>query len=227
MKVAKPIYNITPFTLLDYPDKTACIFWFAGCNMRCVYCYNPNIVLEKGKLTIDQAINFIEKRKGLLDAVVLSGGECTGYKGIINLAEKIKKHNMLVKIDTNGSRPDVIEKLINKNCIDYVALDLKGLDDTFLKITKSKLNKKFDETLKILINSKIPFEIRTTFHSDLLSVNEIEEMAEYIYQIGYRGTYYLQNYLANTPTLGKIKNESLKLKREDLKVENMNIVIRN
>lgn len=92
----KIIYNISPFTLLDFPDKTACILWFAGCNMRCAYCYNPDIVLGKGKKTIKEALNFIKTRKGLLDGVVLSGGECTLYKELPEIAREIKKMGFLV-----------------------------------------------------------------------------------------------------------------------------------
>lgn len=68
--VAKPIYSISPFTLLDYPDKTACILWFAGCNMRCLYCYNPDIVLGKGKISYEEALKFLKTRVNLLDGVV-------------------------------------------------------------------------------------------------------------------------------------------------------------
>ena len=72
--LSKPIYNITPFTLLDYPDKSACIIWYVGCNMRCLYCYNPEIVLGKGTTTFSEAISFLKSRQGLLDAVIFSGG---------------------------------------------------------------------------------------------------------------------------------------------------------
>ena len=72
--MVKSVSNITPFTLLDYPDKTACILWYAGCNMRCLYCYNPEVVFGKGKFSFPEMVSFLETRKGLLDAVVFSGG---------------------------------------------------------------------------------------------------------------------------------------------------------
>jgi pyruvate formate lyase activating enzyme len=93
----KPVYSITPFTLLDYPHKTACILWFAGCNMKCVYCYNPDIVFGKGKISISEVLNFLNRRKSLLDGVVLSGGECTSHKNIRQLLQEIKKLGFLVK----------------------------------------------------------------------------------------------------------------------------------
>ena len=89
--LSKPIYNITPFTLLDYPDKSACIIWYSGCNMRCLYCYNPEIVLGKGSTSFPEAISFLQKRQGLLDAVVFSGGECLLHKNIVAQIKEIKE----------------------------------------------------------------------------------------------------------------------------------------
>jgi pyruvate formate lyase activating enzyme len=122
------VYNITPFTLLDYPDKTACIVWFAGCNMRCVYCYNVDIVRGKGRMSYDEVYGFLDTRRGLLDAVVLSGGECLMHRSIESFIIELKKRNLLVKIDTNGSYPLVLSKLINEQLIDYVALDFKAMN---------------------------------------------------------------------------------------------------
>jgi len=89
--VAKPIYSITPFTLLDYPNKSACILWFAGCNMRCIYCYNPEIVLGKGTLSLEKVLDFLNSRKELLDAVVFSGGECLLHNNILSFIKTVKE----------------------------------------------------------------------------------------------------------------------------------------
>ena len=131
--LSQPIYNITPFTLLDYPDKSACIFWYAGCNMRCLYCYNPEIVLGKGTATFSEAISFLKSRQGLLDAVVFSGGECLIHKNILDQIKTVKELGFLIKIDTNGSNPNVLKQLIKSNLIDYVALDFKGTKAIFNK----------------------------------------------------------------------------------------------
>ncbi|MCC6837181.1 MAG: anaerobic ribonucleoside-triphosphate reductase activating protein, partial [Bacteroidia bacterium] len=189
MFAAKPIYNITPFTLLDYPDKTACILWFAGCNMRCVYCYNPDIVDGEGKLAIEDVITFLKKRTNLIDAVVLSGGECTRYKGISELAHTIKELGMLVKIDTNGTETETIKQLIDNQLVDYIALDLKALETDFYTITQSKLFQRFNKTLDHLIRIKFPFEIRTTYHSELTGKDSLNKMIDFIYEKGYRGNY--------------------------------------
>lgn len=224
---AQPIYNITPFTLLDYPDKTACILWFAGCNMRCLYCYNPEIVLGKGKISLDAALKFVYSRKGLLDGVVLSGGECTLHKNINWLVEKIKSAGFLVKIDTNGSNPRALKQLVRDGLVDYVALDYKATSAKFKHITQSKLYKEFDETLNFLTEKKFPFEVRTTVHSNLLSPADLGAMAAKLVECGYRGIYYLQNFVNDTPTLGSPGNSQNCLRDIQEISSELKIVCRN
>lgn len=202
---ALPIYSITPFTLLDYPDKSACILWFAGCNMRCVYCYNPDIVTGKGKLGYDDALKFIDRRKGLLDGVVLSGGECTLHKNLSGFIKQLKFRGLQVKVDTNGSAPVVLEKLIRDNLIDYVALDFKAMPSQFQNITQSNLFSKFEKTLLLLLNSAIKFEIRTTVHSKLINEDELLRMTKYLSDKGYRGNYYIQHFINDATTLAPLE----------------------
>ena len=136
----KAIHSFTPFTLLDYPDKSACILWFAGCNMKCDYCYNPEIVFGKGTFYFSEIISFLKSRSNLLDAVVFSGGECLIHKDIITFIKLVKNLGFLIKVDTNGSQPKVLEKLIKEKLIDYVALDFKGPKEKFFAITKLSTN---------------------------------------------------------------------------------------
>ena len=177
--LSKPIYNITPFTLLDYPDKSACIIWYSGCNMRCLYCYNPEIVLGKGSTSFPEAISFLQKRQGLLDAVVFSGGECLLHKNIVAQIKEIKEMGFLVKIDTNGSNTAVLKQLLQESLIDYVALDYKATASKFQTVTKTDLFSKFENSFAMLQESEIPFEIRTTFHSDLILEADGIEMIEH------------------------------------------------
>lgn len=225
--VAKPIYSITPFTLLDYPDKTACILWFAGCNMRCLYCYNPDIVLGKGKLTFQDVFTFLEKRKKLLDGVVLSGGECTLHPHIDWLMKELKNRGLKVKIDTNGSRPTVLNKLLSENLIDYVALDFKALKNNYYDITKSTLFNKFKDALNLLNQSTIPFEVRTTIHADLLNMEDIQQMIKFLEAQNYRGKYYLQNHVNGVNTLGGINNSKTKFGYSEQLKSNIEVIIRN
>lgn len=205
------IYSITPFTLLDFPEKTACILWFAGCNMRCPYCYNPAIVTGKGKIDYADALKFIRSRKGLLDGVVLSGGEATQHKGIISFAASIRAEGFQVKLDTNGSHPHIVQQLLEEKNLDYVALDFKAPPEKFLKVTRSNLFKEFEKTLQLLLHYNLPFEVRTTVHSSLLSLTDLQTMAHYLANQGYSGIYYLQHFLNGTDTLGKMNNSNDKI----------------
>lgn len=225
--LAKPICNITPFTLLDYPNKSACILWYAGCNMRCLYCYNPEIVLGKGAITFSETISFLKKRKGLLDAVVFSGGECLIHKNIVEQIKEVKALGFLVKIDTNGSNSKVVKQLHDNNLIDYVALDFKALKPNYNAITKSNLFDEFEETLDLLLVCSIPFEVRTTYHSELISDADLNQMMHFLELKKYKGNYYIQHFQNNIETLGNLIPSS---KINSSKIENsqnIRVVFRN
>ncbi len=201
--------------MLDFPDRTACILWFAGCNMRCGYCYNPEIVLGKGKLSWELVWEFLISRRRLLDGVVFSGGECTIHSQVIPFVSEVKKMGFEVKIDTNGSRPEVIRQLIDENLLDYVALDFKAMPENYWKITRSDLFASFEKSLEILIPSKVRFEVRTTVHSDQLTARDLQAMETWLRGKGYAGTYYLQHFRGDKQTLGGL-GES---KKQILKTE--------
>lgn len=220
------IHSITPFTLLDFPNKSACILWYAGCNMRCLYCYNPEIVLGKGVVTFPEAISFLQSRKGLLDGVVFSGGECLIHKTIIEHIRAVKAMGFLIKIDTNGTRPDVLKQLIAEKVIDYVALDFKATQHQFQKITQSELFLPFEQSFQLLQKSGIPFEIRTTFHSELITLKTLHEMIAYLETQQYSGNYYLQFFRNNVATLSELL-ASVKINATQLKTSpNINVVFR-
>ena len=104
----KPLYDITPFTTLDYPEHLAAIFWFARGNMRCTYCYNRDIVFGEGERSEDEAIAFLKSRTGMLEAVVLSGGEATLYGGLPAFCARIRAEGFKIKLDTNGLNPTMV-----------------------------------------------------------------------------------------------------------------------
>ena len=225
--VSTPIYSITPFTLLDYPHQSACILWFAGCNMRCLYCYNPEIVLGKGKLTFQHALDFLTTRKNLLDAVVFSGGECLLHKKAIDFIATVKKMGFLVKIDTNGSKPKVLQALLDQQTIDYVALDFKSIPKDFEKITQSDLFAPFEQSLELLLKHSVAFEVRTTIHSDLISKEALQEMIAYLEQKGYQGTYYIQYFVNDTTTLATLEYSQRTFHPEELSTSTIQLVVRN
>lgn len=226
MKDPAPIYNITPFTLLDYPDKAACVVWFAGCNMRCVYCYKPHIVLGKGSINFEKVLEFLKSRKGILEGVVLSGGECTMHSKIIWLIKEIKAMGFFVKLDTNGSRPLMIEHLVTLGLVDYIALDFKAMPDKFEAITGSNLFGNFERTLSFLVASEQEFEVRTTVHSDLIKEKDFGDMVRYLSLMKYTGTYYIQNSVNGVPTIGNLGYPYNQLKGISCLKHNIKVVFR-
>lgn len=210
------LYDLTPFTLLDFPDLPAAIFWFAGCNLRCSYCYNPDIV--HGIASIDEAtaLAFLSKRRGLLEGVVLSGGEATLYPRLIEFCHSIKSLRFKIKLDTNAMRPDVIEKLIRENLLDYVALDYKAPSSHMAQICGSGSEHRFWESFDLLQHSTIPFEVRTTFHPDLLDESDLIAMSEALDKNGYSSPFYVQMVQSDTQTLGSILPSTRKIDTERL-----------
>lgn len=172
--------------------------------MRCSYCYNPDIVLGKGQISIAKALEFLQSRRGLLQGVVLSGGECTLHPTIFPLLERAKEYGFEVKIDTNGSRPKVLEALMARQLVDYVALDFKALEHRYHAVTKSGLFADFAESLSLLNRSGLPFEVRTTVHSELITHDDLRAMVGFLQQQGYKGNYYIQHYVNGVPVLGTL-----------------------
>lgn len=200
-----PIYSVTPFTMLDFPGRTACIVWFSGCNMRCGYCHNPQIVKGKGRGTAEEVLAFLKKRQGLLDGVVLSGGEASVYPGLPAFVRKVRALGYAVKLDTNGLRPDMVKSFLDKGFLDYVALDYKAPPEKFKKVTGVAKYADFSKTLSLLCGqNRVPFEVRTTVHTGLMDESDIGAIIHDLETRNYHGTYYIQNFRAdnNRPTLG-------------------------
>jgi len=194
--------------------------------MRCLYCYNPEIVNGKGTLSFEEILSFLHSRKNLLDAVVFSGGECVMHKNIISLITEVKKMGFLVKIDTNGSSPDVMQQLLNQKLIDYVALDFKAPKSKFNPITKSDLYEPFEKTLDVILKSEISFEVRTTYHSDLLTEEDLMEMIRFLEFKNYAGNYYIQYFKNNVETLSKLGHSNNRIDCEKITTPKIKIVLR-
>ncbi|CAD7288199.1 7-carboxy-7-deazaguanine synthase [Campylobacter majalis] len=212
------IYSITPFTMMDYPEHLACVVWFMGCNMRCAYCYNTAVVNAKfsntNGVSNDEFLAFLDKRKGKLNAVVFSGGECSLTPSFEYLANEVKSRNFKLKIDTNGSNPEILKKIIN--LVDFIALDFKAPKEKFHAITASNLYENFIKTLKFLLSMDVEFEVRTTIHSKLLDESDISKMASMLKRYGYDKTYYLQNFLYTKEHFGSLKEQTKILNISDI-----------
>jgi pyruvate formate lyase activating enzyme len=198
----KALYDLTPFTLLDFPDIPAAIFWFAGCNLRCVYCYNPDIVLGSAHIDEEKALSFLTKRRGLLEGVVLSGGEATLYPNLIPFCRSIIALGYKLKLDTNAMRPDIIAALLEENLLDYVALDYKAPSSEMIRICGGGSEHRFWESFHILQKHTVNFEVRTTFHPELLTEDQIITMANRLKSEGYTRSFYVQLFREGVQTLG-------------------------
>ncbi|OHD94215.1 MAG: anaerobic ribonucleoside-triphosphate reductase activating protein [Sulfurimonas sp. GWF2_37_8] len=222
---AKIVYDITKFTHLDYPNHLACIVWFAGCNMRCKYCYNADIVLAtNGHHTLFDVLVYLKTRVGLLDAVVLSGGEACAYE-LVTFCQDIRALGFKIKLDTNGTYFENLYLLCEAKLLDYVALDYKAPQNKFKAITHSGRFEAFSKSLDYLVQSGMDFEVRTTLHSDLLDENDINRIVDDLIFRGYDRTYYLQNFLDTKNTIGAINSPSRSIERSLLS-KKLQIVIR-
>lgn len=210
------IYDITPFSLLDFPDIPSAIIWFAGCNLRCRYCYNPDIVLGEGRVSENSVLNILSKRVGLLEGVVLSGGEATLYQNLVGFSYEIRKLGYKIKLDTNGMRPDIVETLIRNCLLDYVALDYKAPESKMKSICGGGEERQFWKTFDFIKESGMPYEVRTTFHPDLLSDIDVIEMKNKLLQAGYEREFFLQNFQRGIATLGEISDPQRSVNRSVL-----------
>jgi len=178
--MALPIKGLQKLTLIDYPGKVACIIFLSGCNFRCGYCHNRSLVLEPQSLpniSEDYILDFLKEKKKWLDGVVISGGEPTLHKDLRHFIKKIKELGYCVKLDTNGTSPETVKKLIDEKLIDYVAMDVKAPLKIYSEVAGAFVNTKIiKETIGIIKKSGIPYEFRTTLVPCLTTRNHITEI---------------------------------------------------
>jgi len=201
-------------TLIDYPGKLAATIFFFGCNFRCPWCYSKELVLPEEikkhpKISEKYVLDFLRTKVGMLEGVVICGGEPTLQKGLPDFCRKIKNLGYLIKLDTNGSSPQMLKKLIKEKLIDYIALDIKApfAPNSKFKIQISKYSKavgvktdskKIKKSIKIIRDSGLDFEFRTTIVPEIHSIKDIEIMAKEISNVFKKEVsgvkYFLQNF---------------------------------
>ena len=189
------ISGLQKMTLLDYPGKVACTVFLQGCNFRCPFCHNSDLLGKEGPepIAVETLMTFLNKRVGLLDAVCVTGGEPTLQPDLADLLRQIKALGYLVKLDTNGNRPDVLKELVEQGLVDYVAMDIKNCKEKYsltagIDIDISKIEKSVD----FLMNCGIDYEFRTTVVKEYHTLLDIENIAKWI--SGAKG-YFLQNFV--------------------------------
>lgn len=193
------ISGITKLTLLDFPEKTACIIFTAGCNFRCGYCHNPEFVLlerlkeiEKGFIPETVIFNFLKRRQGMLQGVVITGGEPTLQPDLSDFIRKVRSLGYAVKLDTNGNRPEVLRALLEEGLLDYVAMDFKTDFVFYPELSgKGADPRAVKESFELLREGSVPYEFRTTLVQEIHTDAVLREMRQQL--IGVK-RYYLQPF---------------------------------
>ena len=175
------IGGIQKQSLIDYPGKLSCVLFLTGCNLDCPYCHNPALV--RGEVPDPQAPNteeflaFLRRRSGFLDGVVISGGEPTLQVGLLQLCERIRTLGYPIKLDTNGSRPGILAHLIDRGLLDYVAMDIKTHPLLYPQHVRSTTHPEaILESIRLIIESGIDHEFRTTCVKPIVSPENIEDI---------------------------------------------------
>jgi pyruvate formate lyase activating enzyme len=188
-------------TMLDFPERVACTVWTYGCNLRCPFCHNASLVIDKAELFDEEEIfSYINKRKGVLDGVCITGGEPLLQKDIFDFMKKIKETGLLIKLDTNGAYPDLLKKAIEDGLVDYVAMDIKNSKEKYAQtVGVSNLDiAPYEKSVEILKNSGIDYEFRTTIVKELHDLSDIQKIGEWI-----KGAkkYFLQSFVDSGNTI--------------------------
>ena len=197
------ILGLQKLTLLDYPEKIACTVFLGGCNFRCPFCHNGSLVTPKADdelMSEDELFAFLDSRIGRLEGVCISGGEPTLTPNLASFVRKIKEKGFSVKLDTNGSRPEVLLELINEGLLDYVAMDIKNSPENYAKtvglnsklgVQNSKLIESVSKSAEILMGGRVDFEFRTTLCRELHSESDVEAIGQWL---SGDEKFYLQSY---------------------------------
>jgi pyruvate formate lyase activating enzyme len=177
------ISGFQKLTLLDFPDKLACIIFTQGCNFNCQYCQNSGLIGHENDYLIDEEeiFDYLDKRKKVIDGLVVSGGEPTVQKDLIRFIKRVKDHGFLVKLDTNGSNPKVLKELIDNNLVDYIAMDIKNIFALYKEVTfTNPVVKNLEESIKLISNSNIDHEFRTTIIKNIHDIDKILKICSYV-----------------------------------------------
>jgi len=206
------ICGLQKTTLIDYPGKIACTIFLYGCNFRCGFCHNPELVTEENEniFSEEEILGFLEKRKKYLEGICITGGEPTLSLNK-EFLRKIKNLGYLIKIDTNGSLPEKLKEIIDENLVDFVAMDVKASKENYKKITNSGISpEKIEESIKLISELK-DYEFRTTVIEGIHDIEEMKKIAEWLNKlIGKPKKYSLQAFKNS----GKVLSEEFENKKD-------------
>lgn len=200
-------------SLIDYPGKIAAVVFLQGCNFRCPFCHNPSLIPAETGISIfseTEILNFLKNRIGKIEAVVITGGEPTIHNRLPSFMAKLKKMNYQIKLDTNGSHPRMIKRVLEKKLADYIAMDIKAPFNKYDRLTGIKTNPdNIKQSIFLIRNSKISYEFRTTPVRPLLDFNDIIRL---FIAYGFAGRYKIQPF----NQFSEILDQSLLQYKQDL-----------
>ncbi len=205
--------GIQKTSLIDYPNKISAIIFTQGCNFRCGYCHNPELIKTDGSSIEESSVlDFLKTRIKKLDGVVITGGEPTLQNDLPDFIKKIKDIGFPIKLDTNGTNPEMIEYLVKNNLIDYIAMDIKGPFNKYENIVQSKTNiSDIKKSIETIINSQVEYEFRTTVVKSQLSTTDFIEIGKMIKSAE---KYYLQEFVPSKTLDNRFLNERTHSKEE-------------
>ena len=197
------VSGMTAFTMVDFPGKLACVVWFQGCNLKCQYCYNAGLIPRSpGRVDLKEVLLFLLARYKQLDGVVFSGGECLEqpFDGLVELAQYAKRLGMAVKIDTNGTHPEEVKRLVLEGVVDYVSLDIKASGvSRYMEVAGAAPGdwKKTLETVGVLVDldrAGAKWEPRTTLFPGMVDYGDIAGICGVLRGAGFAGAYHVQGW---------------------------------
>ena len=220
------ISGLEKLTLTDYPNHLAAIIFTQGCNFICSFCQNSSLIkCSEGLINECEVLDYLNKRKNVLEGLVISGGEPTIQKDLEEFIVKVKKLGLKVKLDTNGNNYELLKKLIDSKLVDYVAMDIKTIFEEYDSIIGKKINvENIKKSIQLLKNSPIDFEFRTTIIKEFHNEEKIQKIIDYIDG----SDYYLQNFQNSSDVIDKSLHgftdvELKKLARKFNKYKNVKI----
>ena len=198
--------GLQKLTLLDYPGKVACTLFTKGCNFRCPFCHNASLVVradEQPNYTNDEILAFLKKRQGILDGVAITGGEPTLMSGLYDFIVQVKEMEYSVKLDSNGTRPEVLKKLVMNGLVDYVAMDIKNSPEKYAYtcgLPESYDLSKIEESKNFLMEGHVDFEFRTTVAKPFHTEEDFYKIGEWL-----KGSekYFLQQFKDSGDIIGQ------------------------
>ena len=209
-------FGLQKLTLLDFPGRVACTVFSAGCNFRCPFCHNASLVNVQTPLpySADEIRSFLKKRQGVLDGVCFTGGEPLLGDGVVELALAAKELGYQVKVDTNGSFPERLKKILDEKIADYVAMDIKSSPERY-EVVCGNVNmlEAVRCSVELLKNSAVPFEFRTTVTGNLHKVEDFAAIGQWIAPVE---RYFLQGYVDSGDILQQSNAESFAVSNEML-----------